>query len=88
MAEKLRALGLPRPAGWLYDVANDGRVWKHHDGEREIVSDEPLAREPGYLYFIDREGDLARLPDPARRCPNCNAPFPDSSRTCAACAAG
>lgn len=61
-SEKVLELGLPRPQGWLYFVTGDGSVCRVQDGQRELVSQEKVQREPGYNYFVDTDGDVARKP--------------------------
>ena len=50
-------------------------VWKHQGGSKECISDKTVERDEGYLYFIDLNGDLARLSDPQKRAPETNALF-------------
>ena len=35
---------------------------KGGEGAEEVVAETKLQREKGYLYFIDKDGDLARAP--------------------------
>ena len=67
MAELVKKLKLPKPDGFLYFVEEDCSVWKHKGGHKELVSDESVKRESGYLYFIDVNGDLARRINPQQR---------------------
>ena len=67
MAELVKKLKLPKPDGFLYFVESDCSVWKHKGGHKELVSDESVKRESGYLYFIDVNGDLARRINPQQR---------------------
>ena len=67
MAELVKKLKLPKPDGFLYFVEEDCSVWKHKGGHKELVSDELVKRESGYLYFIDVNGDLARRINPQQR---------------------
>ena len=75
MAEVVLKLGLPPLEGFLYFVERDCTVWKHQGSAKECVSDKIFERDEGYLYFIDLNGDLARLPDPQKRDPKTNALF-------------
>ena len=62
-SEVISKIGLPKPEGFLYFVEMDGTVWKHRGGEKELVHSDKFEREIGYLYFIDLNGDLARMPN-------------------------
>ncbi|HJP44064.1 MAG: hypothetical protein QF883_00840 [Candidatus Poseidoniia archaeon] len=75
MAEVVLKLRLPPLEGFLYFVERDCTVWKHQGSAKECVSDKTFERDEGYLYFIDLNGDLARLPDPQKRDPETNALF-------------
>ena len=75
MAEVVLKLGLPPLEGFLYFVERDCTVWKHQGSAKECVSDKRFERDEGYLYFIDLNGDLARLSDPQKRDPETNALF-------------
>ena len=75
MAEVVLKLGLPPLEGFLYFVERDCTVWKHQGSAKECVSDKTFERDEGYLYFIDLNGDLARLSDPQKRDPETNALF-------------
>ena len=75
MAEVVQKLGLPPPEGFLYFVERAGTVWKHQGGSKECIFDNMVERDEGYLYFVDLNGDLARLPDPQKRDSETNALF-------------
>ncbi len=75
MAKVVLKLGLPTLEGFLYFVERDCSVWKHQVSAKECVSAKTFERDEGYLYFIDLNGDLVRLPDPQKRDPETNALF-------------
>ena len=80
MSEVVTKIGLPKPEGFLYFVEMDGTVWKHVGGEKELVYDKKFEREIGYLYFIDLNGDLARLPNNQMRDPETNELYKPGSQ--------
>jgi hypothetical protein len=74
--DKVIALRLKRAKGWMYFIRG-GNVWRvpvddenvadpNQVGEAELVRETAVEQEPGYLYFLDADGDIAR----ARRVPN------------------
>lgn len=66
--EKVIPLGIRRMKGFLYFLSNSGvyrvRMRNHgHPAEQGVrirVRALDLERRPGYLYFIDRDGDITR----------------------------
>jgi hypoxanthine phosphoribosyltransferase len=64
---KVKRLGIPKEAGYLYYLSKDGDVWRKpfhyklaYSGKREKVVDAGVTRESGFLYFIDMDGDVSR----------------------------
>ncbi|HUQ49850.1 MAG TPA: hypothetical protein VM056_03970 [Terriglobales bacterium] len=70
MAEKVTQLKLDRDyRKFLYFIDGVGNVCrkaKAGDSESEILHKEAVSREDGYLYFVDKDGDVARSPRVAR----------------------
>jgi hypothetical protein len=66
MAEKVAKLGLGREKDFMYYV-KDGAVWKVQrkqpgvpKGRPEKVADGGFQMDTNYIYFVDRDGDVAR----------------------------
>lgn len=66
MAEKVAKLGVSREKDFMYYV-KDGGVWKVQrkqpgvpKGRPEKVADGNFAMDTNYIYFVDRDGDVAR----------------------------
>ncbi len=70
--EKVAKLGIEREAGKLYSVFNGDVFVAKREGSDNVVFIPPLdafqllrktgiVPEPGYLYFLDADGDLARI---------------------------
>ena len=66
MAEKVAKLGVSREKDFMYYV-KDGGVWKVQrkqpgvpKGRPEKVADGGFAMDTNYIYFVDRDGDVAR----------------------------
>ena len=66
MAEKVAKLGVAREKDFMYYV-KDGAVWKVQrkqpgvpKGRPEKVADGGFQMDTNYLYFVDRDGDVAR----------------------------
>jgi len=67
MAEKLAKLGVKREKDFLYYI-KDGAVWKvrakranQSAGKPEKVVDAGIdQRDTSYMYFLDKDGDVAR----------------------------
>jgi hypothetical protein len=66
MAEKVAKLGVSREKDFMYYV-KDGNVWKVQrkqpgvpKGRPEKVSDGGVEMDTNYIYFLDRDGDIAR----------------------------
>jgi hypothetical protein len=67
MAEKLAKLGVKREKDFLYYI-KDGAVWKvrakrsnQAAGKPEKVVDAGIdQRDTSYMYFLDKDGDVAR----------------------------
>jgi len=66
MAEKVAKLGVNREKDFMYYV-KDGAVWKVQrkqpgvpKGRPEKVADGGIEMDTNYIYFVDRDGDIAR----------------------------
>jgi type IV secretory pathway VirB6-like protein len=66
MAEKVAKLGVSREKDFMYYV-KDGSVWKVQrkqpgvpKGRPEKVADGGFEMDTNYIYFVDRDGDVAR----------------------------
>src|ERR1051325_3328046 len=66
MAEKVAKLGVNREKDFMYFV-KDGAVWKVQrkqpgvpKGRPEKVADGGFQMDTNYIYFVDRDGDVAR----------------------------
>jgi hypothetical protein len=66
MAEKVAKLGVTREKDFMYYV-KDGGVWKVQrkqpgipKGRPEKVADGGFEMDTNYIYFVDRDGDVAR----------------------------
>src|SRR5579862_6489569 len=66
MAEKVAKLGVEREKDFMYYV-KDGAVWKVQrkqpgvpKGRPEKVADGGIEMDTNYIYFVDRDGDIAR----------------------------
>src|SRR5947199_7871302 len=66
MAEKVAKLGVEREKDFMYYV-KDGEVWKVQrkqpgvpKGRPEKVADGGFQMDTNYIYFVDRDGDVAR----------------------------
>src|SRR5690349_20556052 len=66
MAEKVAKLGVNREKDFMYYV-KDGAVWKVQrkqpgvpKGRPEKVADGGFEMDTNYIYFVDRDGDVAR----------------------------
>ena len=66
MAEKVAKLGVSREKDFMYYV-KDGAVWKVQrkqpgvpKGRPEKVADGGVEMDTNYIYFVDRDGDIAR----------------------------
>src|SRR3954470_11396373 len=66
MAEKVAKLGIGREKDFMYYV-KDGGVWKVQrkqpgvpKGRPEKVADGGVEMDTNYIYFVDRDGDIAR----------------------------
>jgi len=66
MAEKVAKLGVSREKDFMYYV-KDGSVWKVQrkqpgvpKGRPEKVADGGIEMDTNYIYFVDRDGDVAR----------------------------
>jgi hypothetical protein len=66
MAEKVAKLGIKREKDFMYYV-KDGGVWKVQrkqpnvpKGRPEKVEDGGFVMDTNYIYFVDRDGDVAR----------------------------
>src|SRR6266536_3599972 len=66
MAEKVAKLGVSREKDFMYYV-KDGAVWKVQrkqpgvpKGRPEKVADGGVEMDTNYIYFVDKDGDIAR----------------------------
>ena len=66
MAEKVAKLGVAREKDFMYYV-KDGAVWKVQrkqpgvpKGKPEMVKEGDFQMDTNYIYFVDRDGDVAR----------------------------
>ena len=66
MAEKVAKLGVNREKDFMYYV-KDGSVWKVQrkqpgvpKGKPEKVADGGVEMDTDYIYFVDKDGDIAR----------------------------
>jgi hypothetical protein len=66
MSEKVAKLGISRDKDFMYYV-KDGAVWKVQrkqpgvpKGRPEKVADGGVEMDTNYIYFVDRDGDVAR----------------------------
>jgi hypothetical protein len=66
MAEKVAKLGVNREKDFMYYV-KDGAVWKVQrkqpgvpKGRPEKVADGGVEMDTNYIYFVDKDGDIAR----------------------------
>jgi HJR/Mrr/RecB family endonuclease len=66
VAEKVAAVGVGRERDWMYYI-KDGQVWKVQrkspgvpKGRPQMVVDAGIEMDTNYIYFLDRDGDVAR----------------------------
>ena len=66
MAEKVARLGIRREKDMMYFVKG-GAVWKvprkqpgQAKGKSEKVADAGVTQDTNYIYFLDKDGDVAR----------------------------
>ena len=66
MAEKVAKLGVKREKDFMYYI-KDGAVWKvprkqpgMPKGKPEKVADAGVNQDTNYIYFLDKDGDVAR----------------------------
>ena len=66
--EKVLKLNVVKEKGFLYFLRNDG-VWRtklrrqgQPKGRKERVVKATYTRDPLWLYFLDKEGDISRFP--------------------------
>jgi len=71
MAEKVKKLNLERDyKKYLYFIDGNGNVCaksKSGGGESQVLVPHAVERDNQFLYFIDKEGDVARSPRAARK---------------------
>jgi hypothetical protein len=64
MAEKVKKLNLERDyKKYLYFIDGNGNVCqkpKSGEGESKVLVENAIDRDSGFLYFIDKEGDISR----------------------------
>ncbi len=70
MAEKVKKLGLKRDYKQnLYFLDGQGNVCskaKSGEGKTEVLVEHAVDRDNNFLYFIDKDGDVARSPRASR----------------------
>ena len=70
MAEKVKKLNLQRDyKNYLYYIDGNGNVCqkaKSGQGDSKILVENAVERDNRFLYFIDKEGDVARSPRGSR----------------------
>ena len=70
MAEKVKKLNLQRDyRNYLYYIDGNGNVCqksKSGEGDSKILVENAVERDNRFLYFIDKEGDVARSPRGSR----------------------
>lgn len=70
MAEKVKNLNLQRDyKNYLYFIDGSGNVCqkaKSGEGESKVLVENAVDRDNRFLYFIDKDGDIARSPRGAR----------------------
>ena len=66
MAEKVEKTGIRREKDFMYYIKN-GAVWKvprkqpgQAKGKSEKVADAGISQDTSYIYFLDKDGDVAR----------------------------
>src|SRR4051812_43868218 len=66
MAEKVAKAGIERDPGWMYYVKDRG-VWKVRRKSPDVPTGRParvatfdMEMDTDYIYFVDRDGDVAR----------------------------
>ena len=66
MAEKVAKLGVTREKDFMYYIKG-GAVWKvprkqpgQAKGKSEKVADAGVSQDTNYIYFLDKDGDVAR----------------------------
>lgn len=66
MAEKVARTGIKREKDFLYYIKG-GKVWKTRrkqpgapKGKPEVVADAGITQDNNYIYFLDKDGDVAR----------------------------
>ena len=68
MAQKIAKLGIERDdSNFLYYINKDGDVWQvarkqagMKKGKPSRVAQTDVVKEAGYLYFLDKNGDVSR----------------------------
>ena len=64
MAEKIKKLNLPRDyKKYLYFIDGSGNVCqkpKSGQGDSQVLVEHAIDRDNHFLYFIDKDGDIAR----------------------------
>lgn len=71
MAEKVKQLNLERDyKKYLYFIDGSGNVChkaKSGEGDTKILVPNAVERDNQFLYFVDKDGDVARSPRAARK---------------------
>jgi hypothetical protein len=71
MAEKVKKLNLERDyKKYLYFIDGSGNVCskaKSGEGDSNVLVPKAVERDNQFLYFIDKDGDVARSPRASRR---------------------
>ena len=56
--EKVKELGIERNKRLLF-ISKEGDVWQLNPKKK--VAEAGITREKGYLYFVDKQGDISRV---------------------------
>jgi hypothetical protein len=71
MAEKVKKLNLQRDyKKYLYYIDGNGSVCqkpKSGEGDSKVLVEKAIDRDGGFLYFIDKDGDISRSPRGAKK---------------------
>ncbi len=61
-AELVKRVRIKRKKNRLYYLGKDGHVWSFNrkTKNKKCEVNTGIQREPGYIYFIDANGDIAR----------------------------
>jgi hypothetical protein len=65
MAEKVSKLGINTDhKQFMYYISGEGHVHARHKktGDTQVLHRNAVTREPGHLYYVDKDGDVSRSP--------------------------